>query len=307
MATDARRAGQITRSGAHTRSTDAPHRRRGGVRNMEMRWVSACPSTGALAAYPRDCQELLEAAFASRPPRASEVSVPLGARCFGATVHIRPDGRHRQHTPACGSKPTGRRSVARVAIGAHGCLDVFRDAQGWHSLHFNGGTARRSPVPDVPTEVSWEWCMQTQLARAVERDWVPYDATSQVSLEQQFGQGAGTVALTVGLHQIVVDIDPAEAFMRQADASSRTRLRWVRRKQCTEAARAQRRNVLQEAADLCDDACALCTEPFRETAEWPVRRSACAHTFHGACINQLIARDGHNSRCPLCRAALTFA
>ena len=38
-------------------------------------------------------------------------------------------------------------------------------------------------------------------------------------------------------------------------------------------------------ADYADDSCALCTELFSETPEWPIRRTPCKHAFHVSCID----------------------
>jgi hypothetical protein len=58
-------------------------------------------------------------------------------------------------------------------------------------------------------------------------------------------------------------------------------------------------------ADYVDDSCALCTEKFTDTPEWPLRRTPCGHAFHWTCLQHVLRqRAGTASRCPMCRTSL---
>jgi len=213
-------------------------------------FVSACPRTGELSAYPETAQAALREGLRRARQGGSAVSVALGASCFGATVSLLPCGRHRQTTPACAGKPVGSRSVA-CAEGA--VVAVFR-ADGRWTLHRPEGDALQvaRARPDLPTDVLWEWSAAASLAGSRESDWLPYaDAAQQVleaALEAAWRTAQPqTVEFDVGQSRKRVVVHPSHAFFEQRDAFTHRR-RWVRRVCVTVAARQAKRAALRAAA-----------------------------------------------------------
>lgn len=268
-------------------------------------FVSACPRTGELSAYPATAQAALREGLRRARQGGSAVSVALGASCFEATVTLLPCGRHRQTTPARAGKPAGSRSVA-CAEGA--VVAVFR-ADGRWTLHRPKGDALQvaRARPDVPTEVIWEWSAAASLADSREPDWLPYADAAQQLLEAALEASSRTttpqtVELDVGQSRKCVVVHPSHAFFEQHDAFTHRR-RWARRVCVTAAARAAKRAALRAAASaVAADVCAVCTDEFADTPDWPVTTTACGHAFHGCCLDACRARG--SERCPMCRSDL---
>ena len=48
---------------------------------------------------------------------------------------------------------------------------------------------------------------------------------------------------------------------------------------------------------LVDDSCALCTESFADTPQWPGRRTPCNHAFHYTCLQHILRQRAGAPRC----------
>ena len=59
------------------------------------------------------------------------------------------------------------------------------------------------------------------------------------------------------------------------------------------------------SSDYVDESCALCTEKFSDTPEWPIRRTPCNHAFHWTCLQHLLRNRAGQPKCPMCRSVLT--
>ena len=260
-------------------------------------WGSIERNTGAFCPF---CEnQLIEDAYQS-----GRVSIFLPT-CFNATVHFdRGGGAHHQSTPAVGSKPAGRRSVSRGVAGAQ--LDIFWwPAESAWRLDAPPAMVdpRRKTVlvtagAPLDHEVRWQWCdlPADAVGRAVEANWHGYDDESHEKIEEAWARGR-PAKLLAGLSQY-------EVANFQGTYATQVNL-------ATGFRRVVRRGIYKPAspdaapADLEGDCCALCTENFSDTPQWPVTRTSCRHAFHFTCLNQLRARQGAMARrCPVCRTQL---
>jgi len=260
-------------------------------------WVSLEPKQGIRAdAYPQEAQEKLNAA-------APGSIVPLGASCFHATVHVRACGNHYQTTPAFEHKQAGYRSVKRLDVTDTEVKAYF--ATGRWTLHIDPACVQVKilPVPSVPNQIKWEWCMQTSIQRAYEKDWIPYDEEAQQLLEQAWKAGvASNVELQIGIRKYTVLVDPCASIMKQVneDASKR---RFVRRIARTSEHETSLKELFEkQKLEIGDNSCAICLNEFSETLSLPRMTTTCGHQFHATCIDPILQRG--DKRCPMCRTAL---
>jgi len=62
--------------------------------------------------------------------------------------------------------------------------------------------------------------------------------------------------------------------------------------------------IASTPADYVEESCALCTERFSETPEWPLRRTPCNHAFHWTCLQHILRQRAGEPRCPMCRQSI---
>lgn len=266
-------------------------------------FVSACPVSGNVHAYPEEAQRRLRRALDE-----GAVEVLMGAACFHAVVHLdHAGGQHYQTTPARGEKPAGHRSVAFVSEGAR-TVRVHRENGRWF-LHTEDPSraSRERPLPEVPTEIRWEWSAEVALWRAREEDWIPYPPVASDALEAAWervraSEGDEVVEVCTGQSQKDVHVVADSVFFEQRDAFTGNR-RWARRS-CRTRAECRRKDaaMASRAMERAGDVCAICTEAFVETPHWPVEATACGHPFHACCLQE--GRVRGCASCPLCRAPL---
>lgn len=267
-------------------------------------WGSFERNTGTWTPYSTAENQVIEAAFVSGQP---SVDVPS---CFNAVVHFnRNPGRnqhHHQMTPVVGSKPAGFRSVLRGSVDQRVILY-------WWESKYTGTTAmwRLDEPPTVqhmqevtiepPADASgvpeyvWQWCDLTgsAIGNAVEMNWHSYAEEHGEAIEQAWSQRTelelviGLTSYTIGGWNGIYGIQKnnATGWERQV-----RRGRFALEQSTPEAYRA--------------DSCALCTELFTDTPQWPIRRTPCGHAFHYTCLQQIIGRGGQQKRCPMCRHSL---
>lgn len=265
----------------------------------DMMFVSACPLSGSVVAYPPLAQERLTTAFTQ-----GKRSVDLGTDCFNATVFIDVSGNHTQTTPAHGGKVAGHRTVRHIQVGED--VSVYLSNGRWvlHTDHTYTDHRVVSP-PSMPTDVHWEWSLSTNLADARDVDWIPYSEDSTNYLEDGWksairNECVQNVVISVGQCEKTIAIAPGMIFFKQRDLHTNN-CRWVRRSCRTrDEIRAKMQTLYGRISTLGADVCAICTEAFVDRPEWPVKTTHCGHTFHACCLQACVLRVG--TRCPLCRA-----
>mmetsp|Transcript_18395 Transcript_18395/g.47119 ORF Transcript_18395/g.47119 Transcript_18395/m.47119 type:complete len:313 (-) Transcript_18395:280-1218(-) len=228
--------------------------------------------------------------------------------CFNAVLHFNrgsgPNDHHHQLTPAVGSKPPGFRSVLRGAPGQK--VTLYWDDDGMTRLW-------RLEIPAVPTpytqeiEVSappdmsgvsdytWQWCdlVGSDIAHAVEFNWHAYASEHGDEIERAWSQQT-PLELTIGLTQY--SISQWQGIYGTQRNLTTGCVRQVRRGRYSIEA------TVPEAYR--DDSCALCTELFTDTPQWPIRRTPCNHAFHYTCLQHILRQGGRANRCPMCRTSL---
>ena len=256
-------------------------------------WGSIERNTGTFCPYAETAE--IEAAFAR-----GDASIHLPG-CFNATLHFRRDTLHHyQLTPAVGSKPAGFRSVVRGAAGDR--VDIF-----WHASERLFRTeppaaidrqlvVELTPVP--PPATHWQWCdlVGQAAASARECNWHSYDESVSGEIEGAWSARRPSLRFVIGL---------SEYEVRDFNGSYATQHNLA-----TGGQRMVRRGRLDTGAaldpGLLDESCALCTECFADTPQWPVHKTPCGHSFHFTCVQHLLRRGG-SARCPICRRALPHA
>jgi len=252
-------------------------------------WGSIERNTGAWCPYTQT--EDIEAAF-----QRGDASIFL-PECFNATILFGQGMYHHQTTPAVGSKPEGARSVIRGEVGQ--TVSLFYADHKW-TTHLPDVAG--APSQDVTifentaalTDHRWQWCdLQIDSPYpAVESNWHPYAEEHSSIIEDAWKQGVST-ELVIGLSTYrICSFQGTYAIQHNLTSGFK---RQVRRGRFAVQAPAP-------DSSLADESCALCTELFSETPQWPVTRTPCGHTFHYTCLNQLVSRQGH--ACPLCRQPL---
>lgn len=287
-------------------------------------FVSIDPRSGFLSSYPEWVQTKLRR---HNERLAVPTDVFLGPYFHNATVHLRADGRHYQTTPpAAGVARSGKRTVAAVQLGAPvwvWCRDRYwtlhpdnsnvqtRQTRQTRLTRLTRQTgaitsdAQCRAAPEIPMHPIWEWC-QLPLVRGL---WRAYNADASEALELAFRRmidrgESQTVRVSIGPCVKEVHVRLNEPLHIQTDVAS-GRKRWVRRRYSTRTEAEMFERAAREVALKHGDAsCAICLEEFAETPLWPVLRTACGHTFHGACIHPLLLRS---DPCPLCRGVIRDA
>jgi len=141
----------------------------------------------------------------------------------------------------------------------------------------------------------WQWC-DTDPVVAVEANWHIYTAEHSAMIESAWLNGLTKLLLQIGLTEYEVGYFEGETA-RQYNAKSGN-LRAVRRAPLNTLG-------INVPADLTEERCALCTEDFGNTPEWPVKRVVCGHAFHHTCLRRLLD-SGNHTDCPLCRTPLAI-
>jgi len=262
-------------------------------------WGSFERNTGTWTPYSAAENAAIEDAFARGDP---SIDLPT---CFNAVLHFnRSGGHHHQTTPAVGSKPAGYRSVLRGTPGMMATL-----------YWWDEGSTRmwRLECPNQPgheqqveifameqtasdPEYIWQWCdlVGSDVARAVEMNWHAYAPEHGEQIEAAWAQRAD-LQLDIGLTRY-------QLGQWQGTYGSQ-------RNESTGVSRQLRRGRFAVAATTPeayrDDSCALCTEAFAETPQWPIRRTPCNHAFHYTCLQHILRGASRvAARCPMCRASL---
>ena len=268
-------------------------------------FVSACPLSGKIDAYPAEIQDKLRDALLN-----GTKSVFLGSTCFLATVHLESTGWHYQTTPPLGSKKKGFRSVAVLPV-EQTHVKVYFSSRGIWTLHPTETNCAFRMVErcDVPSEIVWEWSTIANLANCRENAWISYRSDASVILEDAWNaanrlQSAQTVDIETGLAKKRVTVEPGKAFFQQRDLHTNN-LRWARRSYRTKSECERKCIELKRRVSYLDgEVCSICTDAYRDTAEWPVMRLSCGHSFHACCIRQCMSHE--TTRCPLCRAEISI-
>lgn len=265
-------------------------------------WGSFERNTGTWTPYSAVENELIEASYQNRAPSAE---VPT---CFNAVVHFNYGGGaqdfHHQMTPAVGSKPPGFRSVLRGTVGQKVTLYWWDEARMWR-LDYPPTAPQYvqevgiQPPPNSADvggpEYHWQWCDLTGSAikDAVEVNWHPYASEHSEEIEQAWTRGE-RLQLTIGLTGYSIG-DWQGSYGTQRNLTTN----------CVRQVRRGRFTVMDSTpGSLVDDSCALCTELFTDTPQWPIRRTPCGHAFHYTCLQHILRRPGRENRCPMCRRSL---
>lgn len=254
-----------------------------------------CPqrNTGTWTPYSRAENASIEAAFNSG---AATVEVPT---CFNAVVHFnRAGGFHHQMTPAVGSKPPGFRSVLRGTHGDAPTLYWWEDTRLWRleaptTITYTQEVGVTPPAGDEG--FTWQWCDLTGSAAADAREvnWHAYAPDHGEEIEEAWARGA-VKEITIGLTTYRVG-GWQGTYGTQENLSTGV-VRHVRRG----------RFQLQAStpSDYADDSCALCTEKFTDTPDWPIRRTPCNHAYHWTCLQHILRQRSGQPKCPMCRRSL---
>ena len=153
-----------------------------------------------------------------------------------------------------------------------------------------------TPVP--PPATHWQWCdlVGQAAASARECNWHSYDEAVSGEIEGAWSARRPSLRFVIGL---------SEYEVRDFNGSYATQHNLA-----TGGQRMVRRGRLDTGAaldpGLLDESCALCTECFADTPQWPVHKTPCGHSFHFTCVQHLLRRGG-SARCPICRRALPHA
>jgi hypothetical protein len=226
-------------------------------------------------------------------------TVTLGKDCFGAKVTRTETGKLYQTTPKVGNKPPGYREVVRIDNIDN--LTVYESRHGWRAVGeqpSDRARTRQLRVKDVsvmpPTRFGWQWCTNTNIATASNRQWIPYSNQDSTTIENAFDTDSET-QIGIGLKQYKIkflrdDADQLIPYGMQID-EQRNRRRYIRRSAT---------DLMSFAPPDSETNCALCCESFEDTTHVPWTKTSCGHFFHCACITCLPT----DSRCPMCRQSL---
>ena len=143
-----------------------------------------------------------------------------------------------------------------------------------------------------PPATHWQWCdlVGQAAASARECNWHSYDEAVSGEIEGAWSARRPSLRFVIGL---------SEYEVRDFNGSYATQHNLA-----TGGQRMVRRGRLDTGAaldpGLLDESCALCTECFADTPQWPVHKTPCGHSFHFTCVQHLLRRGG-SARCPICR------
>ena len=262
-------------------------------------WGSFERNTGTWTPYSSTESASIEAAFNN--PNVPDVEVPT---CFNAVVHFRRDSHHHhQMTPAVGTKPAGFRSVLRGASGQKATLHWWEETRMWRleppepgaqvSVHTQ--EVAIEPPMEGPESFTWQWCdlVGRAAGEAREINWHPYAADQGTMIEASWAAGT-TLELSIGL--TTYQIGGWQGTYGEQTNLTTNLVRQVRRGRFTVLA--------ATPTDYVEESCALCTEKFADTPEWPIRRTPCNHAFHWTCLQHLLRQRQGQLRCPMCRGSL---
>jgi hypothetical protein len=263
-------------------------------------WGSFERNTGGWSPYSASENLRIERAFSESD--AETIEVPT---CFNAVVHFnRQGGHHHQLTPAVGTKPPGFRSVLRGQVDEMATLHWWPEPGLWrlepppadvpgpvHTQH-----VRIEPPADSADSFTWQWCdlLGRAVAEAREINWHPYAAEHGEEIEAAWAAGVE--------RELVVGLTSYRVGGWQGSYGTQTNL-------TTGVIRQVRRGrffvVSSVPADYVEESCALCTEMFTDTPQWPIRRTPCNHAFHWTCLQHILRqRGGQAAKCPMCRRSL---
>jgi hypothetical protein len=143
----------------------------------------------------------------------------------------------------------------------------------------------------------WQWCTNTDIASAVEAQWISYSASDSAAIEAAFDVSQ-EITIAVGVRNYRLSFVRSTdgemlPYARQID-DQRARYRWVRR--------AASRSVTFETP-ISETTCALCCETFQDTPHMPWTQTLCRHVFHSTCLAALPT----GSTCPMCRSQLNHS
>lgn len=264
-------------------------------------WGSFERNMGTWTPYTPVENQAIEAAF-----QRGDASIELPT-CFNAVLHFNRgmgrDDHHHQLTPAVGSKPPGYRSVLRATPGHKVLLYWWDDgaARLWRleTPPYPAQHTQEIAIPQPETAedpgFTWQWCdlVGAAVAHAVEINWHAYAPEHGEQIEAKWTTKE-QLQLVIGLTNYTIG-------------------EWngtygVQRNQTTGCVRQVRRGRFSIEASTPeayqDDSCALCTEKFTDTPQWPIRRTPCNHAFHYTCLQHILRQVGRANRCPMCRASL---
>jgi len=225
--------------------------------------------------------------------------------CFNAVLHFnRSGGNHHQLTPAVGSKPPGFRSVLRGTASTKVTLYWWDDgyARLW-KLDMPPNPAQYTQEVEIYAPeaaaaepgYTWQWCdlIGNDLAHAVELNWHAYAPEHGDEIEAAWSQKS-ILQLVIGLTGYQIG-DWQGIYGTQRNQTTG----------CVRQVRRGRYSVEASTPEAYrDDSCALCTETFADTPQWPIRRTPCNHAFHYTCLQHILRQGGRANRCPMCRQSL---
>lgn len=289
----------VSASDAEASATAVPERMSEPVARVEGPiWGSFERNTGTWTPYSPSESSSIEAAWQN--PNVPDLEVPT---CFNAVVHFSRDGgHHHQMTPAVGTKPAGFRSVLRGEHGQKVTLHWWEDRRLWRLEPPPDGQASAftqevtvEPPVAGPEEFTWQWCdlIGQAAGDAREINWHPYAPEHGTQIEAAWQAGT-TLELGIGLTSYQIGCWQG-TYGTQKNLSTNA-VRQVRRGRFTVLA--------SVPSDYVEESCALCTERFADTPEWPIRRTPCNHAFHWTCLQHLLRQRSGALRCPMCRGSL---
>ena len=259
-------SGSASDGNAPPPSPPAPDRVEGPI------WGSFERNTGTWTPYSQSESSAIEAAWQN--PNVADLEVPT---CFNAVVHFSRDGgQHYQMTPAVGTKPAGFRSVLRGEHGQKATLYWWEQTRLWRlepppdgaqaTLHTQEVTIE--PPVAGPDEFTWQWCDLVGRAAgdAREINWHPYAPEHGTQIEAAW-QRSTTLELSIGLTSYQIG-GWQGTYGEQKNLTTNV-VRQVRRGRFTV--------IAAVPSDYVEESCALCTERFADTPEWPIRRTPCNH------------------------------
>ena len=263
-------------------------------------WGSIERNTGTWTPYSAQENAQIEAAFQN--PAVADVEVPT---CFNAVVHFAREAgaHHHQLTPAVGTKPVGFRSVLRGHVGQAVTLHWWEDQRRWQLEVPDASVQARVLTQEVtveppmagPEAFTWQWCdlIGQAVADAREINWHPYAPDHGARIEAAWSTSI-ELQLDIGLTSY--RIGGWQGTYGQQTNLTTGAVRQVRRGRFTV--------LTTTPADYAEESCALCTESFADTPEWPIRRTPCRHAFHWTCLQHLLRQRQGQLRCPMCRSSL---
>jgi hypothetical protein len=217
-------------------------------------------------------------------------SINLGIDLFDATIH-RDESRYWQTTPGNAYKRPGYRDILRIDAEL---VRAYETPGGWRlyppSLPMNERTIDVSTALVIPTLTQmWQWCAQTNLSDATERDWITYSEDDSRTIEESFQRGDTACHVQIGLRRYEIRFTVGSMYALQVD-TARNRRRHVRRTRC--------QPVQLDPPPLSHPTCSLCCDDFSETPAMPWVNTPCGHVFHAACLMPIQITT---NRCPMCR------